>query len=91
MRRRENLKKLLFYILGSAITVIMVMPFIWSLLTSIKPNDEIFRIPLQWLPSIITFDHYIEAFEAVPFGRYLINSLYLAVMGVFFLIYYLVR
>ncbi|WP_226527087.1 carbohydrate ABC transporter permease [Metabacillus niabensis] len=84
MKKRENLKKLIFYIVGSAIAVIMVMPFIWSLLTSIKPDTEIFRIPLQWLPSTITFEQYIEAFESVPFGRYLFNSLYLAVMGVFF-------
>src|SRR5699024_4198899 len=79
----EHLKKLIFYIIASAIAVIMLIPFIWSLLTSIKPNAEIFSMPIQWLPSTITFEHYIDAFESVPFGRYMWNSAYLATVGVF--------
>lgn len=75
-------KKLSFYVLASVIAVIMLTPFIWSLLTSIKPNTEIFSMPLQWLPTTITFEHYIDAFESVPFGRYMWNSAYLATVGV---------
>lgn len=82
MSVKRDLLKLGFYVLSSAIALIMVTPFIWSLLTSVKPNNEIFSIPLQWLPSTITFEHYVAAFNAMPFGRYLFNSLYLAVMGV---------
>lgn len=81
---KASLKKLGFYMLSSAIALIMITPFIWSLLTSIKPDNEIFRIPLKWLPSTVIWDHYVSAFQAVPFGRYLLNSLYLAAMGVMF-------
>ena len=84
MRDKRNLKMLGFYVLSSAIALVMITPFIWSLLTSIKPDNEIFRLPLKWLPSTVVFDHYIAAFQSVPFARYLFNSLYLATMGVLF-------
>lgn len=78
----ERIKKLAFYIIGSALALLMVMPFVWSLLTSLKPNSEIFSVPLTWLPSSITFEHYITAFKMVPFGRYMFNSAFLAISGV---------
>jgi len=60
----------------------MVLPLVWAFLTSLKPDMEIFRFPPTWLPSKPTLEHYVTAFTTVPFGRYFLNSLYLAAMGV---------
>jgi multiple sugar transport system permease protein len=74
--------KLLFYAVCITIGVVMFLPFFWSLMTSLKPSNEIFSIPIQWLPSEITLEHYRKAFTTVPFGLYFWNSLVLAVAGV---------
>jgi multiple sugar transport system permease protein len=50
--------------------------------TSLKPNQDIFTDPIRWIPERVTFEHYIKAFTLVPFGRYFLNSLAMAVMGV---------
>jgi multiple sugar transport system permease protein len=62
--------------------VVMLLPFLWSLSTSLKPDDEIVSIPIQWIPSHPTLEHYQYAFTSVPFGRYVANSLVFALIGV---------
>ena len=39
-------------------SLIFVIPFYWSLLTSVRPNDEIFSSGLQFWPEHITWEHY---------------------------------
>lgn len=76
------IKKGFYYLFLIIIAVVMILPFYWSVITSIRPNEEIFSIPIKWIPGKITFEHYIKAFTTVPFGRYFLNSSYLAIMGV---------
>jgi multiple sugar transport system permease protein len=71
-----------FYLTLTVFGVLMLLPFLWSLSTSLKPNDEILAIPIRWLPGSITFEHYETAFTTVPFARYFANSMVLAVAGV---------
>lgn len=74
--------RIVFYAVSIAISVFMFLPFFWSLITSLKPSDEIFSMPIRWLPSRLTLEHYRAAFTTVPFGLYFWNSLVLAVAGV---------
>lgn len=74
--------RIVFYVVSIAISVFMFLPFFWSLVTSLKPSDEIFSMPIRWLPSRLTLEHYRAAFTTVPFGLYFWNSLVLAVAGV---------
>ncbi|MEK0313251.1 carbohydrate ABC transporter permease [Cohnella sp. 56] len=74
--------RIVFYAVSIAISVFMFLPFFWSLITSLKPSDEIFSMPIRWLPSRLTLEHYRAAFTTVPFGLYFWNSLVLAASGV---------
>ncbi|SEG92006.1 multiple sugar transport system permease protein [Nonomuraea solani] len=72
----------LFYAVLTVVGLFMLLPFLWSLSTSLKPDDEIISLPITWLPSSITFEHYWAAFTTVPFARHFANSMVLAVGGV---------
>jgi multiple sugar transport system permease protein len=71
-----------FYGVLTVVGLFMMLPFLWSLSTSLKPDDEIIALPIKWLPSTITFEHYEAAFTTVPFARHFTNSMLLAVAGV---------
>ncbi|UOQ89992.1 carbohydrate ABC transporter permease [Agromyces endophyticus] len=60
----------------------MVFPFIWMLLTSFKTLPQLLQDPLSFLPQPWTFDNYVEAWNAVPFGQAYVNSIYIAVLVV---------
>lgn len=53
-------------------------PFVWSVITSIKPPDEVTAIPPTYLPSEVSFENYTGVFAQRPFARYLLNSLIVA-------------
>ncbi|WP_336773917.1 carbohydrate ABC transporter permease [Paenibacillus sp. MMO-58] len=72
----------LFYVVAIAIAAAMFLPFFWSLITSFKPSNEIFSVPIKWIPSKLTLEHYRSAFTTVPFAGYFANSFILAAAGV---------
>lgn len=59
--------------------IIMVMPFLWMVSTSLKFPTEILSWPPQLIPRSPTLDNFLTVFTTAPFGRWLLNSLILAV------------
>jgi multiple sugar transport system permease protein len=57
---------------------LMVVPFVWMLLSSVKPEGEIRQVPPTWLPEQFTLDNYRVLFEQLDFPTYLLNSLLVA-------------
>lgn len=43
------------------LAVLWMMPLIWIILTSLKPEPEIIQLPIRWIPSEITFAHFATA------------------------------
>ena len=58
--------------------VVMLVPFVWMISTSLKPPDQLFTVPPTWLPQPLQWDTYAKAMGAGNFGRYALNSLLLA-------------
>lgn len=63
-------------------TAAMALPLAWMVLTSLKSPDEIAASPYAWLPRSWQFDNYRGAMAAMPFARYLTNTLVLCVGSV---------
>jgi hypothetical protein len=61
--------------------LVMVMPMLWMLATAFKPAPEIALWPPVFLPVAPTFDNFTGAFETAPFGRFFLNSLFIAGVG----------
>jgi len=57
-------------------------PYLWMVLTSVKPTPDITRWPLRYLPSAVTFEHYRELIGRTSFAGNLLNSLIVALGAV---------
>jgi len=55
---RRRWGSLLGTLLGVAVAFYILAPFGWVALSSIQPEKELFRVPPQWIPRIITADNY---------------------------------
>ncbi len=64
----------LFYAFILLFVGLILLPFLWQFLTSIKPLNEIAAIPAKWFPSSINVQYYFNVFQKHPFERYLLNS-----------------
>jgi len=58
---------------------LIAFPLFWMILTSLKPQSELFLIPPTFFPSEVTFEHYWRLLEETPFLTYMRNSIFLAV------------
>ena len=58
---------------------VFTMPFYWSILTSLRPNEEIFASGMRLWAAHPTLEHYQKAFQVIPFVRYSVNTLLIAV------------
>jgi multiple sugar transport system permease protein len=68
--------------------VIIILPFLWMLGASFKPESDIFGYPLRLQPTHPTFANYVGIWHELPFFRLLVNSVVFAggvtVCSVFF-------
>ena len=62
-----------------AIVLAVAMPLLWMVVTSLKPQSELFRIPPTLIPDTITFEHYWRVLTETPFLLYFRNSMILSV------------
>ena len=59
-----------------------LFPYIWTILSSIKPESELFTKQIHYLPQSPTFQNYISLFKLTNFSKYLTNSLIVAISTV---------
>ncbi len=83
-KRPVDLKRILVYLLLSAGALVMILPFLWMLSTSLKDSAATFTLPPQWVPDSPTLNSYKQAFETVPLGRFFLNSVLVALVSTFF-------
>jgi multiple sugar transport system permease protein len=67
----------LYAVLGAGLLV-MVVPFLWMLMTSVKPEGEVRSVPPTWWPETFTLENYEALFTRLDFPTYFINSVIVA-------------
>nr|WP_239069355.1 carbohydrate ABC transporter permease [Cellulomonas phragmiteti] len=65
----------------AAATLVLGAPLLWMLLASLKRPDELYALPLQWLPDALDLGNYAQAARTIPLGTLFANSVGLTVVG----------
>ena len=73
--------QILSYGLMALVVIIVGLPLLWMVLGSLKTNQEIYTLPIQWLPASPRWDNFADAWNAAPFGQFYINSIIITVAG----------
>ncbi|MEK6645406.1 MAG: carbohydrate ABC transporter permease [Candidatus Firestonebacteria bacterium] len=81
--KKSLLTKIILYAMLLTGSIIMIMPFLWMLSTSLKESGDVFTFPPKWIPNPIKWENYINAWNAVPFGMFFINSVIIAISVTF--------
>jgi multiple sugar transport system permease protein len=73
----------LVYLLLTAGALIVLIPFFWMLSTSLKGEERLFVYPPEWIPNPPQPENYREAWNALPFNRFLFNTLFMTTLAMF--------
>lgn len=69
----------LLLILGSAI----LLPFLWTLSSSLKPYGAGLKFPPEFIPATFVWDNYPKVFRTITFFTFLKNSVFVTGVAVF--------
>lgn len=68
------------YISIIILSLLMAFPFMWMLLSSIKTKEELWQFPPGFWPAIPQYHTFLEAWQSAPFGLYMFNSTFTALL-----------
>lgn len=85
IRRREKVTRIvlttILYIIISFLALLMVFPFYWMIITSLKNNSEIISANQTFFPTIVMWSNYVYVFNHFNFVTYMVNTIVVAVFS----------
>lgn len=81
-RSLKRMNKALIYVIVTFLAAVILVPFFWMVSTALQADGDIFAWPPQWIPSPPQWHNFAEAWTAMPFNRYLFNTIFIVVLGI---------
>ena len=78
-KRLERLGGFLLLCLGAAIFSI---PFLWTVSTALKTNQQVFAVPPQWIPDPPQWSNFQRAWTELPFPVFVRNTVLITALSV---------
>ena len=63
------------FVLLLILSLAMIFPFVWMILSSFKTAADVYQYPPRWIPSVWNWKNYGQVFRMIPFLRYYWNSI----------------
>ena len=61
-------------------SVLMIIPFLWMLSTSLKDDRQAYVFPPIWIPSPVAWNNYLDTWQALPFNLFFLNSAFVSLV-----------
>ena len=71
----------LIYVFLAIMALIIIFPFYWMLITSLKSTEEIRRTTQTFFPEVVMWSNYVDVFKRFDFVTYLRNTLIVGVIS----------
>ena len=72
---------ILTYIFILALAVVVVFPFYWMIITSLKEYNEIIGLEQTFFPTIVMWSNYVYVFQRFDFTTYMFNTIVVAIFS----------
>lgn len=77
----SKLQEIIRYALLIILSVAMLIPFAWMVITAFKTPDQVFDGGINWVPNRLNFDNFIAITKVAPFFTFLMNTI-IVVLGI---------
>jgi len=72
----------LLYLVIVVVGLLFLVPWLWLISTSLKPPDQIVKVPPTWIPNPVMWVNFWYGITFINFGRYLLNTLIITALTV---------
>ena len=70
-----TLSRVLLHVALLTVGVVFLLPFVWSISTSLKPLKDLFSVTPNLIPSEMRWQNYQDVLDKVPFLRFYANTI----------------
>ena len=63
---RSAVSKIILHVIVLAGVVLFIIPFIWMVSTSLKPPDQVYTFPPEWIPKPFLWSNYTDTWAILP-------------------------
>ncbi|MFI1990745.1 carbohydrate ABC transporter permease [Actinoplanes sp. NPDC020271] len=79
-RTGHRIGRVLGYLAMAVASIAVLLPFYWMVVSSLKTDNEVFTIPVTWLPSVPQWRHYVDIWTRSDMTTWLGNTVLLSVV-----------
>ncbi|MFT4030214.1 MAG: carbohydrate ABC transporter permease [Protaetiibacter sp.] len=80
---RRRVRAVLLYALLIAAAAAMLTPFFWLVMSSLKEANQVFSVPVRWIPEMFVWDNYVKIWTKSDILTWLRNTAFLSVTVTF--------
>lgn len=77
---KEKIGKVVIFIILLVLAILVLIPFFWMLSSSFKQNNEVFSVPIKWIPNEFHWDNYSKIWTTIPLATFMKNTIFLSVV-----------
>ena len=66
MQQESLAKKIVMYTALILLSLIILLPFFWMVSSSLKTSQDVFSVPMRWLPETIVWENFSEIWTKIP-------------------------
>jgi multiple sugar transport system permease protein len=74
-----RIRKVVHSVLLAGLCLLVLVPFVWMISSSLKHDNQVFTVPTQWVPREFVWSNYVDIWTQIPMLAYLRNSAFLAI------------
>jgi multiple sugar transport system permease protein len=80
-RVSTKLRRYGLHIIAIALGIVLMLPFYWAVISSLKMGTEVREIPLMWWPRVAQWNNYADIWNVRFFPLWVWNSIFLTVVA----------
>lgn len=76
------IKRALVFVALCVGAAIFSVPFLWTVSTALKTNQQVFAVPPQWIPNPPQWENFRRAWTELPFATFVLNTVTITAIAV---------
>ena len=80
---KQHIGNTITYIFLLILSLLVLIPFFWMISSSLKQDNQVFSIPIQWIPAKPQWKNFVEIWHQIPLLTFFKNTIFLSVVVTF--------
>lgn len=81
-KQAERTKRVGIFVMLCFGAALFSIPFLWTVSTALKTNEQVFAVPPQWVPNPVQWENFRRAWTELPFLTFVINTVVITIVSV---------